>query len=541
MEKTTEPSTTIWTDGFKIQELSPLTQDASFDVCIIGGGIAGLTTAYLLSREGKKVCVLEGLGLGEGQTGFSTGHVTWLLDRRYYEVIENHGVDGARKVLQSHLSAVGKIKSIVSTEKIDCDLKEAVGYLCSNSEAWQRGELEREEVVLQKLGLTSMHRLEQGPFGFSGGPCLAFPHQLQFHPLKYLDGLAKAIVRDGGAIFTHTHVSKIETKKHLHIITDKGHVIDATSIVVATNTPINNVFTIHTKQSPYRSYVLAFKIPKGRLRASLLWDMEKPYHYVRMHPWTDEYDLLIVGGEDHKTGQNDQPEVCFDRLIQWTKKRFDFAENLARNIVHQWSGQVMEPVDGLPYLGHNPMDDRQVYVITGHSGVGLAQSTLGAMIITDQILGIENPWVSVYNPSRFMVASIPQFLKENANVAAQYAEWLIPHGIDSLEDLERGEGMVINQGLKKVALYRSPDGGLEAYTAACPHLGGVVHWNSVEKSWDCPCHGSRFDCHGKVVEGPALTDLQAVAEPLIPLHAPVREQLAEPPPRLADLGMVPPI
>jgi nitrite reductase/ring-hydroxylating ferredoxin subunit len=347
---------------------------------------------------------------------------------------------------------------------------------------------------------------------------------MQFHPLKYMQRLTERIVAMGATIYCHTQVKELRRLPgEVQVITALGYKVTASSVVVATNTPINNTFAIHTKQAPYRTYAMSFRIPKESVEPGLYWDLASPYHYVRTHPYSESEELLIVGGEDHKTGQNSHPEVCFERLSNWASERFSFLDTME----HRWSGQVLETLDGLPFLGNNPGGSKNVYVITGHSGMGVVQSMLGAMLVTDQIMGVPNPFERLYSPSRFSIRDLGGFLKENLNVAAQYSDWLVPQSEEDLADLPLDSGRVVNHGLKKVAVYRDKSGELEYYNAACPHLGGVVHWNTAESSWDCPCHGSRFDCHGKVIEGPAVQDLkpiydmeetQSVIEPEISLN-----------------------
>lgn len=498
---------TPWNEDIDLPNFNTLEDHIHCDVCVIGAGIAGLTTAYLLSQKGKKVCVLESLAIGEGQTAQTTAHVTIMLDSFYSEIIRIHGLEKAQLVAESHKSALHKIEEIVASESIDCDLLSVNGFLCTSNNNDDREKLEQELYALHQVGCQDAHFQNTSPLpSFTSGPCLIIPNQWQIHPLKYLRGIVKALVRQGVQIYCHSPVHKIHTHGDLQVVTTAGYSVQADSVVVATNTPINNTFALHTKQMAYRTYVVAFKVPKNRVAMELYWDTENPYHYLRVQPYTDTHDLFIVGGEDHKTGQHDRPQDCFKHLIDWTLQRFPFVGE----VVHRWSGQVMETLDGLPYLGHNPMDNKNVYVITGHAGVGMAQSTIGAMLITDQILGFNNPWEETYKPSRFSFRALGEYFKENLNTAAQYGDWFSPQALQSINELKRDEGMVVNHGLRKVAVYNSGEGIMSFYSAACPHLGGVLHWNSVEKSWDCPCHGSRFSCHGKVIEGPAVDDLEII-------------------------------
>jgi len=497
-------SVSVWFDKASMPSCPTLNEDFRADVCIIGGGIAGLTTAYLLMKEGKSVCVLESDDLASGQTGKTTAHFVNALDDRFYRLERFHGEEGLKMAISSHSEAIRKVEEIVKREKIECELKKVSGYLFSLDDK-DEDVLEKEYEAAHKAGLVDVQRLAFSPFhNFNLGPSLHFPRQMQLHPIKYLSSLAQKIIDGGGQIFTHSHAVEICGGENSYVKTKNDSAIYCDSIVVATNTPINDMFAIHTKQAPYRTYVMGFKILKGSFPDVLLWDTLHPYHYIRLERSTDS-DILIIGGEDHKTGQEDHPETCYQKLESWGRAHFSFLGEVA----YKWSGQIMEPVDGLAYLGKNPMDDDNVYVITGDSGNGMTHCTIGAMLITDQIMGRENPWEKLYSPSRVSLRATREYLKENFNVAIQYADWLDPKFKNNLESLENDSGVVFRKGGKMMAAYKNEDGVVEYMSAACPHLAGIVNWNSSEKSWDCPCHGSRFDCHGKVIEGPANSDLKA--------------------------------
>lgn len=499
-------TSTVWIDTEDSPQFLPLLESLKVDVCIVGGGIGGLTTAYLLMKEGKKVCVLEDFEIGGGQTGRTTAHFANALDERYFEIEKYFGKEGAKIAAQSHTAAIKKVSDIVQREDIQCELETVDGYLFA-AEDDRPGILQKELEAVHEAGLTEVELVESSPINsFSTGPCLKFPQQVQLHPLKYINGLARCIVKGGGHIFTNTHVDEIQGGNKAYVKA-RDHIVECDSIVVATNTPINDLFAIHTKQAPYRTYVLGFKIPKASISKALYWDTLDPYHYIRIEGRGD-HDVLIVGGEDHKTGQETHPETCFAKLERWSRIRFP----MIKDIVYSWSGQVMEPVDGLGFLGHNPLDKNNVYIITGDSGNGMTHCTIGGMLITDQIMGRKNEWENLYNPSRVNVLAAPEFLKENANVIAQYGDWFSIKPKAHLVDLPLGEGTVVRDGLKMVAVYKDPQGEVEMMSAVCTHLGGIVTWNKLEKSWDCPCHGSRFDCHGKVIEGPAFRDLKQIQD-----------------------------
>jgi glycine/D-amino acid oxidase-like deaminating enzyme/nitrite reductase/ring-hydroxylating ferredoxin subunit len=519
MESDSGQTTSIWMATAKeIESDGQLMEDLSADVCVVGAGIAGMTTAYLLAREGKRVVVLDDGAIGGSMTGRTTAHLVNALDDRYYELERLHGEDGARLAAASHTAAIDRIESIVSEEGIECEFERLDGYLFAPPDE-SKEQLEDELKAMHRAGLTEIEMVERAPIkDFDTGKALRFPHQAQFHPLLYLAGLAHAIRRDGGRIYTKTHAGKIEGgKTSARIETSDGRIINALSVVVATNTPVNDRFAIHTKQGPYITYVIGARVPRGSVTKALYWDTPDPYHYVRLESINaknkdtneaEEYDVLIVGGEDHKTGQADDANKRFGWLERWTRTRFPMIES----IEFQWSGQVMEPVDGLAFIGRNPMDDDNVFIATGDSGNGMTHGTIAGILLTDLIMGRANEWEKLYDPTRKTLKALPEFASENLNVAAQYADLVTPGDVDSADEIKPGEGAIIRHGLKKVATYRDDEGTIHERSAVCVHLGCIVDWNSKEKTWDCPCHGSRYDAYGKVFQGPANSDLNHVNE-----------------------------
>lgn len=342
---------------------------------------------------------------------------------------------------------------------------------------------------------------------FDTGPCLRFPAQARIEPLRYLEGLARAFERLGGQVFTGTRATVIVGGKDAHVDTLGGRRVSCAHVVVATNTPVNDRFVIHAKQAPYTTYAIALRVAHGSVPDLLLWDTEDPYHYVRLQPVPPNggagHDLLIVGGEDHKSGQADDGMERFARLESWARERFPSVEGVEQ----RWSGQVMEPSDGVAFIGRNPSDAENVYVATGDSGHGMTHGTIAGMLICDLIADRPNPWVGLYDPGRLTVGAATDLLSENLNVAAQYVDWLRPGSVSSEEEIANGSGAVLRRGLTKIAVYRDDDGRVHRLGAACPHLGCIVSWNSVERTWVCPCHGSRFSCMGRVLNGPANHDL----------------------------------
>lgn len=322
-------------------------------------------------------------------------------------------------------------------------------------------------------------------------------------------GLVAAITRDGGKIFTSTHAAKVEEGPPARVLTAEGAAVTAGAVVVATNSPVHTMVAIHTKQAAYRSYVVAGAVPAGSVPDGLYWDTGSPYHYVRLEriPNGNGKELLIVGGEDHKTGQEEDPEERWGRLEAWAKERFP----MLGPIEFRWSGQVMETVDGLAFIGASP-GQKDIYLATGDSGMGMTHGTIAGILLTDLILGRKNPWADLYDPSRVSPRAVGEFAKENLDVAAQYAQHLTPGDVSSEKEIPRGSGAILRRGLKKIAAYREKDGTLHELSAVCTHLGCVVAWNPAESSWDCPCHGSRFDPRGRVLNGPAIRDLPSTDE-----------------------------
>ncbi len=502
-------TTSVWMAA-DVPDPPTLTHNIRTSVCIVGAGIAGMTTAYLLARAGRAVVVIDDGPIGGGETGRSTAHITAALDDRYGKIEKLHGLEGSQVAAESHTAAINRIESIASLEDIDCDFERLDGYLFLGGSD-DRKVLEDELQAAHRAGLSDVELLDRAPVkSFDTGPALRFPRQAQFHPLKYLNGLARAIVRDGGQLYSGTHAESIQDGEPAKITTSDRHVITADSVVVATNSPVNDWVIIHTKQYAYRTYVIAARIPRGSLTRGLYWDTPDPYHYIRLQevdPLLDprrNEELLIVGGEDHKTGQADDAEERFKRLEEWTRQRFP----AIGNVDFRWSGQIMEPVDYIAFIGKNPGTDQHIFIATGDSGNGITHGTVAGILLTDLILGRKNPWAKLYDPSRVTLRATPSFLKENLNVAGQYTDWASGGDVDSYEQIAPGAGAVVRRGMKKIAVYRDEQGSIHELSAVCTHLYCIVTWNSVERTWDCPCHGSRFDPYGRVVNGPAITPLQ---------------------------------
>jgi glycine/D-amino acid oxidase-like deaminating enzyme/nitrite reductase/ring-hydroxylating ferredoxin subunit len=513
----------VWEGTAAVPDYAALAEDLAADVCVVGAGIAGLTTAYHLAGAGRRVVVLDKGPVGGGETGRTTAQVATSFDDYYHEAERVHGAAAARLLAESFRAGVDAVERVVRDEGIDCDWARVDGFWFPAPDDAARGRalLEKERDAARRAGLADVELLDDWPDprarAFGPGPVLRFPGQGQFDIHKYVAGLARAVERRGGRIFAHTHVGDVEPGAGgaPHVVRAAGgRTVTAPELVVATNSPINDRYAMHTKQAPYRTYVIAARVPRAAVPAAFYWDTRDPYHYVRWlrPPGADAAeggtDLLLVGGEDHKTGQAEGPEEdAFDRLERWTRERFP-----VEGVEYRWSGQVLEPVDFVAFIGRNPGDER-VYIATGDSGNGMTHGTVAGLLLSDLVLGRPNPWVDLYDPSRVSLRAAGTWLEENLNVAAQYADYVTPAEAGRAEEVPPGEGRVLRRGGQPVAVYRAPDGAVTERSAVCPHLFCVVDWNSAEKTWDCPCHGSRFAVDGSVVTGPSRAPLAPAGDP----------------------------
>ena len=507
MKDDAQATTSVWMATANTPSQSRLKENIRTDVCIIGAGIAGLTTAYLLAKEGRSVVVLDDGAIGGGMTGRTTAHLTNAFDDRYVEMEKMHGEHGSRVIAHSHTTAIDKVEEIVREEQIDCGFERLDGFLFVPP-GDSTDVLNEELKASHRAGLDYVELVQRAPIEtFDTGPALRYPHQAQFHPLEYLTGLTRAVTRYGGRICTETHATTITGGASARVETAHGPGVACDAIVVATNTPVNDRVAIHTKQAPYVTYVIGVRVPKGSVTRALYWDTPDPYHYVRLQidKSNPSSEILIVGGEDHKTGQEHDGEERFARLEQWTRERFP----QMGEVEFRWSGQVMEPVDGVAFIGRNPLDEDNVFIATGDSGQGMTHGTIAGMLLTDLLQGRKNLWEDLYSPSRITLRAFPEYAGENLNVAGQFTDYVTAGEIKSVDELPAGEGAIMRDGMSKLAVYRDEGGLVHKLSAVCPHLGCIVAWNSTEKTWDCPCHGSKYRADGRVYQGPANSDLSS--------------------------------
>jgi len=473
-----------------------------YDVLIIGGGITGLSTALKLQSSGQRCLVLEARNIGFGTTGGTSAHLNTFLDASYPEIDSDFGVDASRLMAQASKSVIAEIEQNIVNYNIDADFKYKDGYLFSQNKKESK---QLEDILSSSLraGVTVAEVNENG-IGILFQRSLLFSGQAQFHPIKYIQGLARAFESLGGVIRENAMVQATNIDAGIHFAESSCGMFGAKHLVWATHIP-PGINLLSFRNAPYRSYVLAVKLKSGSYPDCLSYDLQEPYHYIRSHE-TDGEKYLLIGGADHKTGHDDVQNAFAD-LEEYTRANFNIAE-----VSFRWSSQYYVPVDGLPYIGQLPGGSAHTWVATGFNGNGMILGSLAASVITDCILGKENELIDLLSPSRLKpIAGFTGFVEENADVAYRFiADRFSTQHLESLAALAPGEGMVAKFDGDKLALYKDRDGKVNALNPTCTHAGCIVCWNPSEKSWDCPCHGGRFAVDGEVLTGPPKTALKRV-------------------------------
>jgi glycine/D-amino acid oxidase-like deaminating enzyme/nitrite reductase/ring-hydroxylating ferredoxin subunit len=478
--------------------------DVECEVAVIGSGIAGISTAYELCKRGKPVMVIDRGRIAGGMTSRTSAHLAPLCDDLVSEMTKIKGQKATKLFCDSQAAAVDRIEEIQASEKIDCDFRRLDGYLFQGRDM-PAEIIDQEMEAVRDVG-TPVHRLVGVPFNdCEDRHVLRYPRQATFHPLKYLAGVAKACHGGGVEFFRDSPVEEVSEDDGVISVRTARGTIRAQHAVVATNSSISDRFAIHTKTAPYRTYVMAFELPRGALPDALYWDTEEPYHYVRLQPGPGGTDYVLVGGEDHKSGQADDADERYKKLEAWAR---GLISALGKE-THRWSGQVLDTVDYAGFIGRDA-GGKNIYVAMGDSGQGLTHGVAGAMLNTALILGEQHPWEELYAPGRVPLRAAKNFMTENTTALKSFAEYVAPGEISSLDELKRGHGAIVRQGLTKIAAYRDDKGSLYLNSASCSHVGCHLHWNSFETCWDCSCHGSMFDIDGAPINAPAVGPLGKV-------------------------------
>lgn len=473
-------------------------QGRHFDVIIIGAGITGLTCAWLLERAGVSIAVFEAGVVGSGVTGRTSAHLTLELDTRYQTVIKTRGEEATREVAQGQRDAIDFIERTALEQQIDCDFERVPGYLYALDQA-QAKELSREEDACTRIGV-EVRAAPSLPLPFNVLAALEYPQQARFQPLSYLYGLLDRLPKERCQVYEGSRVTKVEDGEPCRVTLADGSWATAGRVVEATHSPLNMLW-LQTKIARYQSYLVAG--PSSRELPGLYWDMEDPYHYIRGAS-VDGQPYLVVGGEDHKTGKERDTQAAIDRLIA-------YANQLGVDVKYAWSSQWMKPVDGLPFIGRNS-NQKHVFVATGFLGNGLTFGTLAGRLLSEACLGQTSALAQHFAATRITpVASFKDFVSENVDFPAQLVrDALAPSEARTLGEIGPGEGKLVRVKGRRVAVYRDDGGEVHALNPTCTHMGCNVHFNNAEKTWDCPCHGSRFGTDGAVLAGPAVKELAKV-------------------------------
>jgi len=495
---------TIWKKSSRPDSYSPIHQHVKAEVAIIGGGITGISTALLLLTKGyDDVVLLEARQIGLGTTGHSTGNLYTPTEYTFQELKQKYDLETLRSLISSRKKALDLIEDTIITSNIDCDFVRRTMYIFNSAGSV---DMDNEQKIAEQAGLQVADIPQQGfPVSFRQG--IQYPDQAQFNPLKYIRHLAAQVEKMGGIIYENSRVISIEENKEDLKLKTKTYTIHANHVVHATHTPIGLQLQYHPFLGPYREYGIAAKLKSGtEYPFGIYWghfDGGK-FSFRSYAPAGDPY--LICIGSMHKTGQAKDNKEHLSRVQEFMRSHFNVDE-----ITHQWAGQNYKSADFLPYIGPKNNGSKQ-YFATGYSTDGLIYGTLAAMILSDQIMGTENPFSGLYRSNRTQPAkSTKLFIKENVNVAGEWIRDYLKKGTPGeADDLLPEEGKVLQLDKGKLAVYKNRKGGIQYLSPVCPHMRCHVHWNNAEKTWDCPCHGSRFDTDGTVIEGPSLDGLEVI-------------------------------
>lgn len=497
-----DESLSLWIDTTPSTAYPSLRGDIEADVAIVGGGITGITAAYLLSNAGQSVVLVDKGRIAMSESGHTTAHIIEATDADYRDLIKVHGQEAARTDTEAIRSAIDLIRSLVNELSIDCGFKPVDGYLYTEDEKDREYLLRQREDLLQ-AGIET-EWVDDVPLPFPTIGALRYRNQYVFHVRKYLLPLAEAAVKNGARIFENSLVDDVQNgEKDGRCVVRSGEgSVRARHVLLATHVPLNDRGGLWAKMHVTRTYVVAAPIARGQLTDALFWDTPYPYHYTRLLE-TSKGLFLIVGGEDRDVGKEGNDEARYQALEEYCRSHFGVT-----TFSHRWSGQINEPADMLPFIGESS-HGKNVWMSTGYSGTGMTYGTLSAMLLSDFALERENRFAKLYDPSRKKVGSI---LENVVTKATEFPKRMLEKMMHldadakSLAEVSEGEGKIVSAGDAKVAVARI-DGELRTLDPTCTHMGCTVAWNAAEKSWDCPCHGSRFNTRGEVLNGPATSPL----------------------------------
>lgn len=487
----------LWMATSEQVQYPPLTQSLTVDSVVVGGGVTGLTTAYKLARNGVRVAVIEARRIGGGTTGYSTGNLYAPVSASLSKIARVWGDRVMHQVVQARRHAIEFIDATVREHQIDCGFTRCPWVLFSPSPGEQKDPLLGEYQAALDAGLPAT-LIGAAPLPFATGQALRIDDQAQLNPSRYAQGLAAAIQAHGGRIFEQSPVRSIDSATG--VIETASASVRAGSIVVATHTP-KGLSLLHTELGPYREYAIALRLQGENYPQGIFWQLGEKR---TLRSYSDgHHRYLVVVGEKHKTGQEPGARRRYARLEQYARQRFPVAE-----VTHRWSAQSYRPADLLPYIGR-ASHKGSLYYATGFSTDGLVFGTVAGLLIGNQICDESDPLAELFDPKRFTpLKSAANFGKENANAAAHFLkDRLLDGSVEKPEQIPPGEGRLLQRDGERLAVYRDEHGNSHALSAVCPHMRCLVHWNNAEKTWDCPCHGSRFTRDGAVIEGPALEPL----------------------------------
>jgi glycine/D-amino acid oxidase-like deaminating enzyme/nitrite reductase/ring-hydroxylating ferredoxin subunit len=497
-------TTPYWLDKIACPKFQPLARSLSVDVLVVGAGVTGILSTYLLKKAGLRVALLERRRIATRDTGHTTAHLTHVTDIRFHELVKNFGRASAQAAWDAGSAAIDEFENIVRQENIDCEFTRVPGYLhapVNGGQSDERPDLKKDAKLASELGFDAVY-LDSVPF--MRRPGVRFSNQAKFHPVKFLVALAHIVHGDNAQIFEDSAVTEFDGKKKRAKV--GKHWIGYDRVILATNNPLlgesglvaGTIF--QTKLALYSSYGVGAKVPRGSIPIASFWDTNDPYQYLRVDRH-GEVDYAIFGGEDHKTGTARNTETIYRRVTR------DFLKLAPEGkIDHRWSGQVITTSDGLPYIGGNEDDQ---FIATGYNGNGFTFGAVAAIMARDWCTGVKNPWRDLFAPERKKIrGGAWDYLRENKD----YPYYMLRDRLrategKSVRSVKRDEGKILRISGKRVAVYRDGDGRIKKLSAVCTHMGCIVHWNQAEKTWDCPCHGSRFDARGEVLAGPAESPL----------------------------------